>query len=356
MEPSQNPTSISEEAARGCIFGALCGDAIGAYLEFKALITTKDIETAFTLPGGGLHKIGKGQITDDSELMLCLGHGLSETKGQLNLNKIAEYYGKWVKSRPFDMGSTIRNALPKAVDMKVHQARMVRSGAKRSTMSQSNGALMRIAPMCIFVSKMERDDLIKAVTEETKLTHPNQVAIDVSIAYAYTIRYLLRNFGDYEGAYKACKEILESIKSTEVLGWLNEMERGEMTDVTKGSGWVKHAFMYGMDYLRKNMDYVDALKDMLSKKGDTDTNCCIVGGLLGALHGVGKLPQDVIEKVMKFDPAKNKGIKRPEFLVPGKCIEGIIGNILRNAPEVLGEIVGAEEEDEKVKKEVAQKK
>ena len=97
------------------------------------------------------------------------------------------------------------------------------------------------------------------------------------------------------------------------------------------------------------------MKDLLGKKGDTDTNCCIVGGLLGALHGVGNLPQDVIEKVMKFDPTKHKGVKRPEFLVPGKCVENIIEKILVNAPEKLGEIVGAEEENEKVKEKVQKK-
>jgi ADP-ribosylglycohydrolase len=33
------------------------------------------------------------------------------------------------------------------------------------------------------------------------------------------------------------------------------------------------------------------MKDLLKKGGDTDTNCCITGGLLGAYYGFDKLPE-----------------------------------------------------------------
>ena len=355
METLSQQTEISEDSAKGCIFGALCGDAIGAFLEFKAIITSKDVETAFTLPGGGHHKIGKGQITDDSELLLCLAHGLAESKGVLNLNKIAEYYGKWVKSCPFDIGATTRNALPKAVDMKTHQARLVRLGAQNSLSSQSNGSLMRMTPLCIWTSRLSKDDLIRAITEETKLTHPNQSAIDVNIAYAFTIQHLLQNKGDYQGAYQKCKEILEYIKSKEVKVWIQELEMNELPAVNKKSGWAKIAFIYAMYYLKNNFGYVDALKDILSKKGDTDTNCCIIGGLLGALHGYDKLPKDIVEKVLKFDPSKNSGVKRPDFLVPGKCVKNLIEVILATAPKTLP-MIGEETEEEKIRNQEKVKK
>ena len=43
------------------------------------------------MKGGGHHKIGPGQITDDGELTLSLGLGLMKAEnGSLNLDLIAE--------------------------------------------------------------------------------------------------------------------------------------------------------------------------------------------------------------------------------------------------------------------------
>lgn len=47
------------------------------------------------MPGGGVHKVGPGQITDDGELSISLAKGLINGKGKLNLNLIAIEYGKW---------------------------------------------------------------------------------------------------------------------------------------------------------------------------------------------------------------------------------------------------------------------
>ena len=69
------------DAAKGCIIGAFCGDAIGAVLEFpKEKITPTTVEKAITLPGGGTHKLVPGQTTDDSELAMCLMLAILDVK------------------------------------------------------------------------------------------------------------------------------------------------------------------------------------------------------------------------------------------------------------------------------------
>lgn len=54
-----------------------------------------------------------GQITDDSEMAMCLVHGLTdpEDNGALNLDRISYFYKKWFDSQPIDMGFTTRAAL-----------------------------------------------------------------------------------------------------------------------------------------------------------------------------------------------------------------------------------------------------
>ena len=52
--------------------GAFVGDAAGAYLEFENKINKQEVDKAMMLKGGGKLNVGPGQITDDSEMAMCL--------------------------------------------------------------------------------------------------------------------------------------------------------------------------------------------------------------------------------------------------------------------------------------------
>lgn len=80
------------DRCKGTVIGAWLGDAIGAVLEFQGIPDESAIQNAFNLPGGGLHHVGPGQITDDGELTCCLLQGLYNTS-VLDLNLIASLYG-----------------------------------------------------------------------------------------------------------------------------------------------------------------------------------------------------------------------------------------------------------------------
>jgi ADP-ribosylglycohydrolase len=43
----------------------------------------EDVKKALKFPGGGALKVGKGQITDDSEMAMCLLHGLSGEESEI---------------------------------------------------------------------------------------------------------------------------------------------------------------------------------------------------------------------------------------------------------------------------------
>ena len=77
MESNTTATNTFEGFATGSILGAFVGDATGGHREF-AVITLTDEEMAETMsmPGGGPWNKAPGQITDDSELAMCLLWGL----------------------------------------------------------------------------------------------------------------------------------------------------------------------------------------------------------------------------------------------------------------------------------------
>lgn len=45
-------------------------------------ITEQDVEWALRMEGGGENDMGCGQITDDSEMAMCIMHGLSDEKSE----------------------------------------------------------------------------------------------------------------------------------------------------------------------------------------------------------------------------------------------------------------------------------
>lgn len=75
------------DRAFGCILGTFVGDSCGSFLEFnKALATDEEMKDCMDMNGGGPFKLGPGQVTDDSELAMCLIAGLKEGQETLNLD------------------------------------------------------------------------------------------------------------------------------------------------------------------------------------------------------------------------------------------------------------------------------
>ena len=70
----------------------------------------------------------------------------------------------------------------------------------------------------------------------------------------------------------------------------------------KHIGHLKIAFMWAFHYLKNDFTYEAAIRDILMKGGDTDTNAAIVGGLLGARDSINGIKQEWIEKVLSFTP------------------------------------------------------
>jgi ADP-ribosylglycohydrolase len=75
------------------LLGAAVGDAAGAVLEFIGREPTEaEVSQAMAMPGGGCWHVAPGQITDDTELAICLADGLLAGGGVLDLDAVATAY------------------------------------------------------------------------------------------------------------------------------------------------------------------------------------------------------------------------------------------------------------------------
>lgn len=104
-------------------------------------------------------------------------------------------------------------------------------------------------------------------------------------------------------------------------------------------GFLKIAFQWAFYYLHKNASYEDALKDILMRGGDTDTNAAIIGGLLGARDGESKLNKAQVAKVLSCfaKDAERRQVERSNFelFVPALHLRKDFGKLYESAPKEL---------------------
>ena len=94
------------------MLGAFVGDSLGSLLEFEeGDCADEDIEKAMRMPGGGPWGLAPGQVTDDSEIAMCLMRALLAGRGKLNIYQVALHYGIYMNSGPKCVGVNTRNTL-----------------------------------------------------------------------------------------------------------------------------------------------------------------------------------------------------------------------------------------------------
>lgn len=306
--------------AYGAFLGLLCGDAAGATLEFyRGKITHDVVERAMHMPGGGALSVGKGQTTDDSELAISLAYALFDKHpfDGVPFDDMASKYRLWYKSRPFDMGGTCARAFSVSVrngDGFLAQ-RMARKASEGCFASEANGALMRIAPMAIWSSDQPVQVIASNAKMDALLSHPNQVCQDCNAIICIAIAYLINHAADYSGVINHVTDFVNDYVFSTARKWfLEDSLTITELDCSKNIGHVRWGFTLAIHFLRKNYTFEEAIRKTLLLGGDTDTNCAIVGAVLGALHGENGIPQYMKKSVLTFNSEHpGNGHKRPSI-------------------------------------------
>ena len=318
-----------KDRAAGCLLGALCGDAAGATLEFLDHDpTAEEVAWAMSMPGGGELGVAPGQVTDDGELTLCLAQSLAASKC-FDLESVARGYYKWIESRPFDIGFTTSYSLgaPRNQEMtdRSYAKVMMREAAKLCVTSKANGSLMRITPLGIWGHDLPIEQLASFAIADTSLSHPNHSCGYAVACYSIAVAALV-NKGDRQLAFNHARSWLDSqanlvkdpeqYKSwAEVSSWLYDAADNVDVAYFPQAGFVKIAFTHAFRHLLLGSDYESAIAQTLRGGGDTDTNACIVGGLIGAAVGEKQIPEAMKNAVLNCDTQEGKN-PRPGFLHP----------------------------------------
>ena len=338
-----NATPIAQsDAARGCLLGALIGDSAGSRLEFLGYQPSSvEVDLALTMPGCGVWRVAPGQVTDDGELTLALAQALVGAE-RFPQADIARNYVRWYHSKPFDIGTTTATALDRLTPREsgLH-AKLLEQAAANNQPSKANGSLMRQSGLGIWAARLSVNQAVDAARLDTRFTHPNASCQWAGVAYVIAIRHLVLHPCESEQAYEAARSVLsehlgalqgedgvsdemghqgdQRAGMEEVLGWLQDAREGRLPAGHPQAGFVRIGFTFAFYHLLERTSYKEALRVTLAVGGDTDTNACIVGGLVGALHGYSALPVSMVQTLLQCDPGK--GRPRPHWLQANVALE-----------------------------------
>lgn len=326
---------------------AFVGDSIGAFLEFQ---NPHEDNYLKIWKGLTLWRTPKGQLTDDSEMALSLLWSIADHHklDDIKKNYIAQYYGIWIHSNPFDIGNTTINALgslmeafsSKETDFKIwnENSNLFSNNCEdnsifRNSESLSNGFLMRHTPLSFYLYQVYKNHENQGLKElyylfddknslDVRLTHSNSDCLALANLYDLMIFNIIKSHLEETEFVKISdivyNKITQFILKSNIFNeysFYENLEKfiGELNDDSSNShsfiisqrigveniGYVLHSIKLCLYSLKKFELFTQDDGQTNAKSpferimflicnlgGDTDTNACIVGGVLGALLGL----------------------------------------------------------------------
>lgn len=312
------------------ILGACVGDAAGATLEFiRKPITEQTARTAMTMPGGGMMGVGPGQITDDGELTLALWSSIRNRDSYHGIPRtnMMRAYANWIRSEPFDCGHTCGYAFATLASIVPHDQpdqptqpldtdKLLEWESKvhiENAASQANGALMRSTAIACWIAGHPQTPITHVLglsAVDAELSHPNPICVQVNQIYTLACCLLMRGATPQETLRLVSDYVIEEVQSETVKQWFLYDSHELPQTCTREIGHVRWAFTLAIYFLRNpSVSYEDAICQTLQKGGDTDTNACIVGGLVACYQPI---PDAMLRPVLEFDCTTYEYVPRPK--------------------------------------------
>ena len=282
-----------------------CGDAAGAVLEFQhRLFAREEVQFAMHMHGGGGYlDLLPGQVTDDTQMELALLAALDAGADcdYFPTDRIAANYIEWFESCPPDVGQTTLQALCGAKT----EDDMYQNAANDNDESLSNGSLMRCVPLAVVLMNKEPDVLRELVDLEVRLTHSHPIVSECTFLYCLVLGTLMKHRIGHTHAPDLFTLVQQHTTHPLIHEWIHTAEEMDTLvgyNCIQHEGWVKHAFIFFVFFLRHlaSYTYTEAMESVLMLGGDTDTNAKIIGNLFGAYYP-GCVPTFMSAPVLALD-------------------------------------------------------
>lgn len=269
-----NSYSDTESYSVAAYLGLAIGDALGATVEF---MTAKEISTQYgvhnNIIGGGWLRLPAGKVTDDTSMSLALGRTLIE-KQRINPYDIAHSFSAWLKSKPVDIGNTVRRG--------IQYFRTTNDpAAPENEYAAGNGACMRCLPVAIATLDKPHDVVAQATYYQSHVTHNNHLSDAGTQCVIDMVQLALQG------------EKLSSLFSGPVAHLIELHPEFDFhaQHITNPGGYIVETLQAVFQSLSSTDSFEDCLVDVVNRGGDADTTGAIAGMIAGAIYGVNNIPK-----------------------------------------------------------------
>ncbi|MCM2358815.1 MAG: ADP-ribosyl-[dinitrogen reductase] hydrolase [Geobacteraceae bacterium] len=265
--------------ARAAFIGLAVGDSLGAPVEF---MTAGEIEEKYgvlkEIVGGGWLRLKPGQVTDDTDMALCIARALAAAGGW-SLTGIADNFAGWLKSKPVDVGATCRRGI----------RNYMLKGTLETPYNQwdaGNGAAMRMLPVALLTLGDERM-MADCVVAQARITHNHPLSDGACVVLGKLLHLALLG-------------VSKSRLRLELEGLLAQHESFRF-DHYHGlsTGYVVDTMQTVFHHFFRGRDFEECLVGAVNQGGDADTTAAIVGSLAGACYGMEGIPRRWLKKMDK---------------------------------------------------------
>jgi len=278
-----------EERSRflGCLLGAAAGEALGAPHENRPAAELTSAPREIT--GGGIW--AAGEPTDDIQLTLALLRSIVARR-KLDLEDVARGYLQWFAGRPKSIGNLTQAALEnlRAGDPPTQSGAIAWEDSGRK--AAGNGSVMCCAPIGLLHVR-SLDGLVEDAAAASRITHADPRCVGSCIGVATAIAWLVRGGRDAEEAVQRAAGAAGAV-SDEVRAAIERGASRRPSDLHvdgKDRGFVLNTVELAFSALASAATLEEGLVAVVSRGGDTDTNACVAGALLGARFGKGQVPE-----------------------------------------------------------------
>lgn len=251
-----------ESKIKGAFYGFAIGDAMGATTEF---MSHSEIEEKYGIVkdiiGGGWLHLQAGEITDDTQMTICVCKALENTiditnptKPNVNFfEKCCEYFVEWFDTNPVDIGNCCRNVISNC--RKYNFKEWVHFAYNPNSLG--NGSLMRSMPLVL------AKQTIDTALIQGRLTHNNKKCDDCIEEYCLLLKQCLDG----------------------------ELDKISLDLKLKNpTGHVENTLNNAMYWLFETDSFEEAIIGAVNHGGDADTIAAIAGSLAGAYYGFNAIP------------------------------------------------------------------
>lgn len=239
---------LKKDKIAGAVYGFAIGDAMGATTEFMDEEQIKEKYGKVTdIIGGGWLKLRPGEVTDDTQMMMCVMDAIQKRLSPgLLIEECKKNFIKWYQSNPKDIGTQCDFAI---------RAMMMGFYVHKDDSALGNGSLMRALPLAILGLK-------KLNVSQGKLTHNNS-----------TCSYCIEVYSD------------------EIASLINGGNARSRRNLIEPSGHVLNTMNNSLYWCSNSKTFEEAIVGAVNHGGDADTIAALAGGLAGAKFGFGNIPE-----------------------------------------------------------------